>query len=102
MGGAAPLGRVRVSAPRMVIVGNRQELRTRIRRALEDGASTVVVDLEATTYLDSSGIGMLLAAKREAGRDGKDVVLEGLDEELSELLRMMKLDRVFAPRDQEE
>ena len=45
-------------------------LRTPLEAALDAGATTVTVDLDGVTFLDSAGLCVLAAAHRRAVRDG--------------------------------
>lgn len=86
-----------VAAPEQLLVVNRWVLREKIREALAAGAETVVVDLRFTTYVDSSGWGMLLSEKKRANAAGRDVVLASVAGEMEEMLAITRLDRAFAP-----
>jgi anti-sigma B factor antagonist len=52
------------------------EFKARIHDAIEDGRDLVVVDLTATTFIDSSSLGVLISAHRRLkGRGGRLVVV---------------------------
>jgi anti-sigma B factor antagonist len=51
------------------------EFKERISAAIDAGRDLVVVDLGATTFIDSSSLGVLISAHRRlAGRDGRLVI----------------------------
>src|SRR3954449_1398351 len=51
------------------------EFKERINGAIEAGRDAVVVDLMATTFIDSSSLGVLISAHRRlTGRDGRLVI----------------------------
>ena len=59
------------------------------------GFKWLVIDMKEVTFMSSMGIGMLVDARsRAAGRKMK-VVLANVAGELDQLLRMVKLDKVF-------
>jgi anti-anti-sigma factor len=59
------------------------------------GFKWLVIDMKEVTFMSSMGIGMLVDARsRAAGRKMK-VVLANVASELDQLLRMVKLDKVF-------
>lgn len=70
-----------------------------LRHALFDPevviAPTVVVDLCAVTFMDSVGIGALVAARRWLNGRGTSMVLVCPDNQPHRVLRMMGLHRVF-------
>ena len=60
------------------------------------GYKWLVIDMQEVTFMSSMGIGMLVDARsRAAGRKMK-VVLSNVATDLDQLLRMVKLDKVFA------
>ena len=62
-----------------VDVASSPTLRARISELLEDGADTIVLDLGEMTFIDSSGLGVLVGAlKRVRELDRKDLVITGL------------------------
>ncbi len=70
-----------------------------LRRVLYDPAqvptSTVVLDLAAVTFLDSVGIGALVAARRWLTSRGATMTLVCGDNQPRQVLKMMGLDKVF-------
>ncbi len=70
-----------------------------LRRVLYDPAhvtgAAVVVDLAAVTFLDSVGIGALVAARRWLSSRGTTMTLACADNQPRKVLRMMGLDKVF-------
>ena len=71
----------------------------RMRAALIEVASErpeeLVVDLERVTYIDSSGIATLVEALQRARREGRQLVLRGLQEGIRAVFRLARLDEVF-------
>jgi len=62
-------------------------------RALEDGATRVLVDLAGVTFLDAAGIGELVACRALADRAGARFKLCGAAGKARQLLRITGLDR---------
>jgi anti-sigma B factor antagonist len=84
-----------VEGPTQFIVENRAEVRQRVRAQLEQGRSTVVIDLSRTQYVDSAGLGTLVLLNKEARAAGGCLVLAGLSDHVRDLLRLVRLDEVF-------
>ncbi len=84
-----------VEGPTQFIIHNRAEVRQRVRAQLEQGRSTVVVDMSRTEYVDSAGLGTLVLLNKEARAAGGCLVLAGLSDHVRDLLRLVRLDEVF-------
>lgn len=59
----------------------------------------VVLDLNRVDFIDSSGLGALVMARRKAKELGGDVVLAGADQQMRELLSMTNLGELFSVHD---
>lgn len=81
-----------------LIVGNRQELKDLVLHAIEDGARNFVVDFARTSYIDSSGLGVLVSLSKKAREVGGELRLAGLNEDLQTLFELTKLDTLFQIR----
>jgi len=68
-----------------------------LQEALADigGYKWLVIDMEQVTFMSSMGIGMLVDARSRAAGRKMMVVLANVAGELDQLLRMVKLDKVF-------
>ena len=69
--------------------------RRKIHELVENGRVRVVVDLGGVTYIDSSGIGMLVAKVKTVREKGGDIKLVRLTHRTQNLLSMLKLAMVF-------
>lgn len=84
-----PLGRLNmVAAPRFRAV---------VAQVVDGGRARVVVDLGATEFLDSSGLGALIAGLKTARQAGGDLRIASLTPQVAMVLRMTNLDRVLKP-----
>ena len=54
-----------------------------------------VVDMQATTYLDSSALGMLLALRDHAGGDSSDIHIVHCSPDVKKIFVITKLDELF-------
>lgn len=69
--------------------------RQRIHELVDRGLVRVVLDLGGVTYIDSSGVGMLVAKIRTLQQNGGDLKLLNLNRRAESLLGMLKLLIVF-------
>jgi len=65
-----------------------------IRSATEDAPSTVVVDLHQVDFIDSSGLGAIVATLKYVTPDRK-LVLTGLTPAVQKVFELTRMDRVF-------
>jgi anti-sigma B factor antagonist len=66
-----------------------------------NGNRWVAVDMRPVVFMDSSGLGLLVAALKATRGEG-DLRLFGVQSRLKELFRLTRLDRVFAMDPDEE
>lgn len=85
-----------------LIVGNRQELKSRILEELEGGERKFVVDFSQTGYIDSSGLGVLVSLSKKIREQGGELRLSSLNEDLRTLFELTKLDTLFRIADSRE
>ena len=70
-------------------------LRSAVRRLLEEGKKNILLNLAGVGYIDSSGIGELIANYTTVGRSGGQLKLLNLTEKVQDLLVITKLLTVF-------
>jgi anti-sigma B factor antagonist len=91
-----------ISAPDRLIAENRAEFRSKalghIDRAAEAGA-VVVVDLQLTKEIDSSGLGLLVLVEKRSRERGLRTVLRGAGEEVRSMLAVTRLEMLFTIED---
>lgn len=96
-GRAEDAGWVRVVAPPRLNVAAAPGLRSDVDAQLTAHAPRVLVDLSATVFLDSSGLGALIGAMKAARTAGGEVRLFGVGPQVRQVLWRTSLDRVFVP-----
>jgi anti-sigma B factor antagonist len=76
-------------------------LKDEIRRLIEEGKTSLLLNLAGLTYLDSSGMGLLVGAYAAANRAGGQLKLSNLTSRVKDLLLITKLYTVFEVYDDE-
>ena len=71
------------------------DFKSRLIDCIEAGDRRFVVDLGSVSFVDSSGLGALVAVMKRLGLDG-DLVLCGAGEGVLRMLRTSRMDRIFA------
>ena len=70
-------------------------LRDRVHELLDAGKSKILLNLQGVTYMDSAGIGELVACYKRAREKGGSVRLLNPSGKVSDLLQLTKLEQVF-------
>ena len=76
-------------------------LRTAIRRLLEEGKKRILLNLAGVSYIDSSGIGELVSSYTAINKEGGQLKLLNLTQKIQDLLTITKLLTVFDVYDSE-
>lgn len=76
-----------------------RELRTEVRSALDEGSSRIVVELSEVTFMDSSGLGALVACLKSARQAGGDLRIAAPSAQVTMVLELSNLDRVLVGYD---
>ncbi len=76
-------------------------LRNATRRLVEEGKKKILLNLGGVNYMDSSGIGELIANYTTISRQGGEVKLLNLTDKIQNLLVITKLLTVFDAYDSE-
>ena len=72
-------------------------LREVVSATVAQGRPQIVVDLSATTFMDSSGLGALVAGLKSARQGGGNLRIACLGEQVEMVLTLTNLDRVLKP-----
>lgn len=78
-----------------ITIDNANEMRQTLVEAIFSQQGKVVVDISGIAYMDTSGLATLLEALRNAGKQGKKLVLRGIQEQPRWLFEVTELDHVF-------
>ena len=72
-----------------VDVSNADELRAALDAALPETAGELAADLSQTTYIDSTGIGVLVGAAHRAAEAGKKLVVAQPQKNVARVLELL-------------
>jgi len=72
-----------------------------MRAATGDGPDHVVLDLSGVAFVDSSGLGAIVAAMKQMG-PGRRLDLAGLTPDVAKVFRLTRMDTVFVIHDSAE
>lgn len=71
------------------------ELREYVDELAEDGTIMLVLGMGELDFVDSSGLGVLVACLRRVAQDGGDLRLADLTIQFKSVLELTRLDRLF-------
>jgi anti-sigma B factor antagonist len=74
------------------------QFKDQMRQVLQSGADLVVLDLQRVAFIDSSGLGAIVAAMK-ARREGQVLELSGLTLTVKKVFRLTRMDTVFTIHD---
>ncbi len=81
---------------RLTLGEGTNSLRKRVRELVEGGSRRIVLNLADVTYIDSSGIGEMVAAYTTIAAAGGELKLLNLAKRVHELLNITKLYTIFS------
>ena len=94
---AGPPDRPVVQVAGEIDVATAPELRQELTRLAGGGAGAIEVDLDGVSFLDSSGLGVLLGAhKRLVAAGGQGIRITGARDTVRRVLEITGLDATFA------
>ena len=80
---------------RIVLGEESKSLREKLKGLLAEGNKKIVLNMDNITYIDSTGLGTLVAVQVSAKTQGASVKLCNLGRKFQELLQLTKLVTVF-------
>ncbi len=72
-----------------------QTLKEEVRKNLTSENSNIVIDLTKVSYVDSSGLGTLIALQKDARFNGGSLSIVGASEQVKRVMKMTNLDKLF-------
>ncbi|AEV75368.1 anti-anti-sigma factor [Mycolicibacterium rhodesiae NBB3] len=84
-----PTGRLNMSAS--------PALRKQLGDIVEGGNNRIVVDLSSTDFIDSSGLGTLIASQKIAREAGGDLRIAAPTQQICTVLELSNLDQLLRP-----
>ncbi len=81
---------------RIVLGEGSSALRERIKSLVDDGKKKIVLNMANVTYIDSAGLGTLVAAHISVKKQGTTLLLSDLGNKFHEVLQITRLLTVFS------
>jgi anti-sigma B factor antagonist len=80
---------------RIVLGEGSSALRERVKNLVGDGKKKIVLNMTNVTYIDSAGLGALVAAHVSAKKEGAVLLLSDLGTKFHEVMQVTRLVTVF-------
>lgn len=74
---------------------NSSDLKAQMLKLFEEGKNSLVVDLQAVRFVDSSGLGALVSGFKNASSRNGSLKLTGLQLQVKSMFELTRLHRVF-------
>lgn len=71
------------------------EFKDAMRAETDDGPQTIVLDLSKVNFIDSSGLGAIVASMKHMGQE-RTLALAGLTPTVEKVFRLTRMDSVFS------
>jgi anti-sigma B factor antagonist len=81
---------------RIVLGEGSSSLRERIKNLVGNGKKKIVLNMANVTYIDSAGLGTLVAAHVSAKKEGTALLLSDLGNKFHEVLQVTRLLTIFS------
>ncbi|MGF1461547.1 MAG: STAS domain-containing protein [Leptolyngbyaceae cyanobacterium] len=87
---------VRILEPAGILDGTKAEaFRQEVDAALEDGVETLLIDLKDISFVDSSGLGILVVVLKKVRSCNKEMYVCSINDQVKMLFELTSMDRVF-------
>ncbi|WLR51857.1 STAS domain-containing protein [Bacillus tianshenii] len=70
-------------------------LREKILEYLENSNQHIICDLTGVTYIDSAGLGVLVAVHKRTKENNRTLIIKGLNGMVKEMFELTRLTKVF-------
>lgn len=91
-----------VRLPERLMMADSADARAQIKDILQQGNGRLILDLTLTEVLDSSGLAVLVGNLQTARKQGGDIVLIGMGNNVRALFELTRLHTVFKIFDDED
>lgn len=78
-----------------IYVEEAAQIRERLIGYIDSGHNTFLIDLGNVDYIDSSGLGTLVAIQKRALQNGGSVIIKGIRGLVKDLFELTRLTKVF-------
>ena len=77
-----------------IVADNAPRFKSYLAEFISNGNRSIVLDMAAVTFIDSSGLGALVASLKAIGNDG-ELVISGARATVASMFKLTRMDKVF-------
>lgn len=78
-----------------VDISSSQKFKDKLYRLIEDHEKNIVLDCKSLTYIDSTGLGILVGALKKIKQLDRTIIIKGLKDNIKKLFYITGLDKIF-------
>jgi anti-sigma B factor antagonist len=73
------------------------ELRNQVMDLVRDGSQTILIDFQEISFMNSSGIGALVATLKAVRAEGRNLYICSLSAQVEVIFSLTKMNQIFKP-----
>lgn len=84
-----------IDIPKSFVVDEVVKFRTETNKFLEEGQRDFILDFSQCHFIDSTGLGAIVAVYKKCAENGGTIRLKSVKPEVEKLFKLTRLDKVF-------
>jgi anti-sigma B factor antagonist len=84
-----------ISIPKDFVVDEVANLRVKVNKLIDEGQKNFIFNFNDCNFIDSTGLGALVAVYKKCAEKNGSIKLKGLKPEVEKLFKLTRLDKVF-------
>jgi anti-sigma B factor antagonist len=84
-----------IDIPKSFVVEDAAKFRIQINKLIENGGKNFMLDFSKCEFIDSTGLGVIVAAYKKCIECGGNIKLKSLNDDVRKLFKLTRLDKVL-------
>lgn len=84
-----------ISIPKDFVVDEVANFRVKVNKLIDEGQKNFIFNFNDCNFIDSTGLGALVAVYKKCAEKNGSIKLKGLKPEVEKLFKLTRLDKVF-------
>lgn len=84
-----------IDMPKNFTIEEASKFRGQINKLIESGKKNFILNFSECDFIDSTGLGVIVAAYKKCAERGGSIKLKELKEQVRKLFKLTRLDKVF-------